>query len=66
MVAVEVDPAPDASFGLWSGLRCVQIDAFILQRSSMKMMSSQRPLPSIVIRVPTLFWPIGSGAGWEL
>jgi hypothetical protein len=65
MVIVEGDPAPDASLGLRSGFPGMQVDAFILQGPpealdepkvrEANMLSRQRPLPSIEIRVPTRF-----------
>jgi hypothetical protein len=58
LVVVEGDPAPDGNFGLRPWLPSVQITHSYFrdrQRRSMKMLSRQRPLPSIEIRVPTRF-----------
>jgi hypothetical protein len=58
MVVVEGDPAPDVSLDLRAGLKSVQVDALSFigrQMRSMKMLSKQRPLPSIDILVPTRF-----------
>jgi hypothetical protein len=58
LVVVESDLGPDASLGLRAGFPGVQMTQSFFrdrQRRSMKMLSRQRPLPSIEIRVPTRF-----------
>ena len=69
LVAVECDPAPDASLGLRSGFPGVQVDAFILQGPPEAFDEDVVDAPALSIhRDPDAnpFQPVGPGEGREL